>query len=184
LGGVVVEVRQEMTTTKTRSAAYGVAVVTVGLLAAACGSSSSGGAPSSAAVSPASGGGGTSVLRTESTSLGMVTADPQDRTIYELVGNPASNSKCPASCEAIWPPVMSNGKILMLHGHPLFTFTGDSAPGQTNGQGLRDTWGLWLALSSDGSPIAAAATTPTTTPAAPPTTAATTPASSGGGYGY
>jgi predicted lipoprotein with Yx(FWY)xxD motif len=122
-------------------------------------------------VTPAAGG-AASALRTESTSIGTVTADSRGRTIYVLVDDPASNSKCSASCESIWPPVMSNGKIMTLHGHPLFTFTGDNATGQTHGQDLRDTWGKWLALNSDGAPITSASPT------------ATAPASSGGGYGY
>jgi predicted lipoprotein with Yx(FWY)xxD motif len=171
-----------MKTVKARGAAYGAAAVTLGLLAAACGSSSSGGSTSGAAVSPASGSGGTSTLRTESTSLGMVTAAPNGRTVYELVGDPASNSKCSSACEAIWPPVMSDGKILKLHGHPLFTFAGDSAPGQTHGQDVTDTWGKWLALDSNGAAITAAATKTASTPTAAAST--TAPASSGGGYGY
>lgn len=175
-----------MTATNSRGAAYGIALLAVGVLAAACGSTSSGTSPGAAAVSPAVASGGASSLRTESTALGMVTAAPNGRTIYELVGDPESNTKCASSCEAIWPPVKSDGKLVTLQEHPLFTFVGDTEAGQTHGQNLKDTWGRWFALNSDGAPITAppstASTTPTTTSKRSPT--ATTPASSGGGYGY
>jgi predicted lipoprotein with Yx(FWY)xxD motif len=181
-----------MKTTRTRAAGYSAALATLAVLAAACGGSSSGGAPAST-VNPAAGGsttGGTttgngvSTLRTESTSIGTVTADSQGRTIYELVGDPASNSKCASSCESIWPPVMANGKIVMLHGHPLFTFTGDTAVGQAHGQNLRDTWGRWLALNAKGAAITTSAKTAPTPTSMATAAASTPPASSGGGYGY
>jgi predicted lipoprotein with Yx(FWY)xxD motif len=127
-------------------------------------------------VAPAAGG-GTAALRTDSTSLGTVTTDSRGRTVYELVGDPASNTKCSSACETIWPAVTSNGKIMTLHGHPLFTFTGDSAAGQTHGQGLKDTWGTWFAIDSMGVPI-------TSTTSSMPSATASAPASSGGGYGY
>jgi predicted lipoprotein with Yx(FWY)xxD motif len=114
-----------------------------------------------------------------------VLADAKGRTIYELVGDPASNSACSSSCESIWPPVMSGGKVLVVHGHPVFTFTGDSKPGQANGQGSKDTWGLWLALKPNGTAVAAKSAVPTKAPASTP--ASQSSASSGGGgggYGY
>ena len=43
-------------------------------------------------------------------------------------------------------------------GHPAYTYTKDSAPGQTNGQGITLNGGLWNVASPAGSPIAAGAT--------------------------
>jgi predicted lipoprotein with Yx(FWY)xxD motif len=155
-----------------------IAVATVGLaaLAAGCGSSSSGGNAGSQSVSPGSGSStansGTSALTIQSTGLGKVVADSNGRTVYELVGDPASNSKCTGTCESIWPPVMSGGKIVVVHGHPVFTYANDSQTGQTNGQGVNDTWGLWLALNPKGQPISAS------------TKASPAPSSGGGGGGY
>jgi hypothetical protein len=174
-----------MTVSRTRGVSVGVAAATLAALAAGCGSSSSGGSGGGAqAVAPAAGGGsapaaggsGSSALSTHSTSIGKVLADSQGRTIYELIGDSSSNSKCGSGCEAIWPPVMSNGAIKIVNGHPAFTFTGDSAAGQTHGQNLKDTWGTWLALDPNGQPIAAA---PTATQPSPPASS-----SGGGGYGY
>jgi predicted lipoprotein with Yx(FWY)xxD motif len=184
----------------TRTTTYALAAATLAVLAAGCGSSASsaggtqsiapaagGGSASSAAAasSPAStGGGAASATSKHSTSIGTVLADAKGRTIYELVGDPASNSACTSSCESIWPPVMSGGKILVVHGHPAFTFTGDSKPGQANGEGSKDSWGLWLALKPNGSAIAAQTTAPTKAPATPPATPPSSASSSGGGGGY
>src|SRR4051794_27430415 len=93
-----------------RLAAYGAAATALAAVLAACGGGSSGG---SQAVSPATGGGaatGSSAsLTTHSTSLGTVSADAQGMTVYELNGNPASNTMCTSGngCQAIWTPVMS-----------------------------------------------------------------------------
>jgi predicted lipoprotein with Yx(FWY)xxD motif len=39
------------------------------------------------------------------------------------------------------------------HGHPLYTYAGDSAPGQTAGQGSVDFGAEWYVLSAAGTPI-------------------------------
>ena len=167
-----------MTLSLPRNLSIAVATVGMAALAAGCGSSSSGGNSGGQTVSPASGSStassGTSVLTVQSTGLGKVVADPNGRTVYELVGDPPSNSKCTGECESIWPPVMSGGKIVIVRGHPVFTYANDSQTGQTNGQAVNDTWGLWLALNPQGQPI------PASTKASP----ASAPSSGGGGGGY
>jgi predicted lipoprotein with Yx(FWY)xxD motif len=155
-----------------------IAVATVGLaaLAAGCGSSSSG-ASTGQTVAPGTGStanANTKGLTIHSTSLGSVVADSNGRTVYELVGNPPSNPNCTGECLSIWPPVMSGGKIAVVHGHPVFTYANDSAAGQTNGQKVNDTWGLWLALDPQGRPITGASASPASAPSS----------GSGGGYGY
>jgi predicted lipoprotein with Yx(FWY)xxD motif len=35
----------------------------------------------------------------------------------------------------------ANGSQVEYNGHPLYTFSGDTAPGQTNGEGL---FGMWF----------------------------------------
>jgi predicted lipoprotein with Yx(FWY)xxD motif len=172
-----------MTVSRTRSVSWAVATATLAVLAAGCGSSSSGNGGQ--AVTPAGGGSpkASAALTTQMTSLGTVVADSKGNTVYELVGDTASNSKCNTSCQAIWPPVMSGGSIKLLHGHPLFTFSGDSAAGQTHGQGVKDTWGLWLALNSQGKTIPAAASKPSGSTSSAPTSTSSS-SSGGGGYGY
>jgi predicted lipoprotein with Yx(FWY)xxD motif len=169
-----------MTISRTKGMTYAVATAALATLAAACGSSSSGGTQS---VSQGSGGSSSasqnaSGLTTQSTSIGTVVADAKGRTVYELVGDPVSNTKCTGACQSIWPPVMSGGKIAVVHGHPVFTYARDTATGQTTGQGVKDTWGLWLALDSKGQPISAS------TKSAPSPSQSSASSGGGGGYGY
>jgi predicted lipoprotein with Yx(FWY)xxD motif len=168
------------TNLRTRTVSWGVAATAIALVAAACGSSGS-----KQAVAPAGGGSSTAAasaaltgLASRSTSIGTVLTTSKGLTVYELVGDTATNPACAASCEAIWPPVMKGGSIVVVHGHPTFTFTGDMAPGDTHGQNAKDSWGTWLALNPSGQPVAAVAASPTSTPTASSSSA------SGGGYGY
>ena len=39
-----------------------------------------------------------------------------------------------------------NGNQIEYNGHPLYTFSGDSAPRQTNGEGL---YGVWFVATPD-----------------------------------
>ena len=60
-------------------------------------------------------------------------------------------------------------------GHPLYTYTSDTSPGDTTGNGVNSFGALWYAVGSDGSkaPISGSAGS-----------GSTTTGSSGGGYGY
>jgi predicted lipoprotein with Yx(FWY)xxD motif len=169
-------------TRSTRALTYAVAAAALATVAAGCGSSSSGGGSSTQPAAQAAGSttsAHTAGLTTKSTTIGTVVADAQGRTVYELVGDPASNPNCTGGCTAIWPPVMAGGHIVVLHGHPVFTFSGDSAPGQTKGEGVKDSWGTWLALDAQGAPI------PASRGAAPaPSSSSSSPSGGGGGYGY
>jgi predicted lipoprotein with Yx(FWY)xxD motif len=102
-------------------------------------------------------------LRTHATPIGSVLATASGYTVYELVGATASQSPCRGACLSVWPAVTVNGKQVVVDGHPGYTFVGDTAPGQAKGQGLRDTWGLWLALDPAGQPITGKAASSTTT---------------------
>lgn len=145
-----------------RLATVASATAAAALLAAACSSSSSsgtpagGGAPSSAQNSPAAHL-SASHLKTRSTSIGTVLVDKSGRTVYELVGDSPSKSTCTGGCLTIWPAVKVNGHQVIVNGHPAYTYVRDTAPGQTNGQNVKDQWGLWLALDAHGNPIKASA---------------------------
>jgi predicted lipoprotein with Yx(FWY)xxD motif len=122
-------------------------------LVAGCSSSSK---PSTGGTSSNPAAIGAASLKTKSTSIGTVLVDTSGRTVYELVGDTASNPTCTGSCLATWPPVMANGTQVIVNGHPAFTFNADSSAGQTNGQNVTDQWGRWLALDASGNPITAA----------------------------
>lgn len=81
-------------------------------------------------------------------------------TLYERTSDPAPDSSCTGPCAHTWPPLLSNGTVmstapiggaLTVHmtangkqveykGHPLYTYSGDMAPGQANGQGVGMVW--------------------------------------------
>jgi predicted lipoprotein with Yx(FWY)xxD motif len=83
-------------------------------------------------------------------------------TLYSFAPDTAAKSACYASCAAYWPPVTGTpsagtgvtgqlGTITRTggatqatyDGHPLYTYIGDSAPGQASGNNLNLNGGLW-----------------------------------------
>ena len=94
------------------------------------------------------------------TGLGKVVVDGKGMTayFYDLDKANSGVSACTGQCAAIWPALTSTsdkptvsgisgtvgiitgtagGTQLTLNGRPLYTYTGDSSPGNTNGQGNR-----------------------------------------------
>ena len=110
---------------------------------------------------------------TASTSLGTVLVDSQGRTLYLFKADQGTKSACSGACASAWPPLRvggnptvgggatasrvgtterSDGKPeVTYNGHPLYTYTGDSKPGDVNGQGLTAFGAAWFALSPSGS---------------------------------
>ena len=95
----------------------------------------------------------------------MVLTDAAGRTLYSFAPDWPNKSVCYGSCAAYWPPVTGNptagsgitGKIgtikrtdgttqLTYDGHPLYTYIGDNAPGQDNGNNINLNGGLWLVV--------------------------------------
>jgi predicted lipoprotein with Yx(FWY)xxD motif len=160
-----------------------------GLIAAGCGSSGSTSAPASSASpthtgAPASTG---SAQKTASVSGTTVLTNAKGFTLYWFAPDTSTKSNCNGSCATIWPPVKGpatagsgvTGKLTTItrsdgsmqavyNGHPLYTYTGDTAPGQNNGNGLNASGGVWHEVTVSGA-------------AAP---ASSQSSSSGGGYGY
>lgn len=153
---------------KTHNASM-LSLTAVGLaLIGAC--SSSGGSASSGPVPPATG----DAVSAQSTSLGTILVDGKGRTVYVFANDKANVSSCNAACAADWPPVpaptplptkasgvtgalgtinRSDGSHqLSVAGHPVYTFSGDSAPGQTKGQGINLNGGVWTVVLPSGAP--------------------------------
>ena len=148
------------------------AVIAAALSVAACGSSSpsSSGPPSTspAAGSVSSG----SALKT--TAIGGITVLTNARgfTLYMFAPDTGTTSKCTGSCAQVWPPVTGpatagpgvTGTLGTLtraggatqasyDGHPLYTYAGDTQPGQAKGNGLN---GVWHEVTASGTAPAAA----------------------------
>ena len=159
---------------KTRSVVV-VCPASTGLAISAACSSSGGGSTTSAPVPPATG----DSVSAQSTSLGTILVDGRGRTVYVFANDRADVSNCNGACVADWPPVVApsplpaslpgvSGAIgtaarsdgshqLTVAGHPVYTFSGDSAAGQTNGQGITLNGGKWTVVSPAGAPEASPA---------------------------
>jgi len=160
-----------------------------GSSSAASGSTPAAGSTNTAAAAsaPASSSGGTTIaVRTISGQ--QVLTNAQGMTLYWFAPDTSTTSKCTGSCATYWPPVKgpatagsgvtgtlstitrSDGSSQAAYdGHPLYTYAGDTAPGQAKGNGLNVSGGLWYEMTVSGS-----------TPAAK----ASTSSGGGGGYGY
>jgi predicted lipoprotein with Yx(FWY)xxD motif len=175
-----------METRRTRLATWGAAgmIAAAVLLTAACASSSS---PASSSTSAPPAASGQATLQTGHTSAGTVLTDSKGMTLYTFAKDQGSTSACTGACASAWPPVTGTpvaasgvslsgqlgtisrgGGVLQAtyNGHPLYTFAGDTAAGQANGNGSTNFGGLWAVITIG----AGSGGTPTS--------------SSSGGYGY
>jgi len=143
-------------------AAAGVAVVALVLLGVAvAGASGSGPAANGSA---ASGG-----LKTATIGGVTVLTSAKGFTLYSFAPDTATKSACYGQCAQYWPPVTGStahaagvpgtfGTIkrtdgtsqVTYNGHPLYTYIGDSAPGQAHGNGLNLNGGLWREITVSG----------------------------------
>ena len=171
------------------------------LAVSACGSSSSssaasGSTPAAAGSSPAasasaSNSGGTT-LTAKTIGSQQVLTNSAGFTLYWFAPDTSTTSKCTGSCATYWPPVKgpatagsgvtgtlgtitrSDGTTQATYdGHPLYTYAGDTAPGQAKGNGLNVSGGLWYEMTVSGA-----------TPAAGASASASATSTKGGGYGY
>jgi predicted lipoprotein with Yx(FWY)xxD motif len=84
-------------------------------------------------------------------------------TLYSFAPDTQTASKCYGSCAVYWPPATGTatadsglpGRIgaitrtdglrqVTYNGHPLYTYIGDTAPGQARGNNLNLNGGRWL----------------------------------------
>lgn len=131
-------------------AALGLAAVALLLLGLA--------AATAAAPGPALSGG---TLRTAMVGGVRVLANSKGFTLYWFAPDTPTMSRCSASCAAYWPPVPGHASVAGIpghfgsitrsdgsvqatyNGHPLYTYIGDSAPGQAHGNNINLNGGLW-----------------------------------------
>src|SRR3954451_19428483 len=156
--------------TRRRGAATGAAMA-VGMLLVltACGSGTS-----DSANSAGSGSGGTAAkeVTVRQTSLGNLLVDDRGMTMYAFAADSKGHSVCEGSCLTYWPPVAGSEKAhvakqvkasvgtttrkdgstqLTVAGYPMYTYVGDAAAGQANGQGKNLSGGLWWVVAPNGS---------------------------------
>jgi len=169
------------------------------LLATACGSAAAS-SPSSAPAAGSSASASTTgtVISTQAGSAGAFLTAGSGRAVYLWAKDGMNMSACTGACAAAWPPVPATGtltatggakasdlgtitrsdgtKQVTYDGHPLYYFVGDSAAGQTNGQGSDNFGAKWWLVASSGAKITASDTAGAA--------AAPAPASSNAGGGW
>jgi predicted lipoprotein with Yx(FWY)xxD motif len=108
-------------------------------------------------------------LATSSIHGAKVLTNAKGDTLYWFAPDTPTASKCYGSCAAYWPPVIGQptagpgvtGQLGTIHrtggqlqatydGHPLYTYIGDSGPGQANGNNLNLNGGLWHEVTVTG----------------------------------
>ena len=143
------------------------------LAVAACGSSGSGGSSGSSGGSTSSGStpaSTSSVVKTAKIGSATVLTNAKGLTLYTFAIDGMNKSKCNASCIHYWPPLKGPVKATGIkgtfttikrsdgttqetwNGHPLYTYIGDSAPGQDKGNGLNLSGGVWHVAAVSGAP--------------------------------
>jgi predicted lipoprotein with Yx(FWY)xxD motif len=150
-------------------------------------------APSSAPTTSGSSSPSAFTASLQPTSLGTTLVDSKGMTLYAFKDDTKSMSNCNQGCDTTWPPLRSTGTTIKLgtgldsgnfaiitrsdgskqvtdHGAPLYTYSGDMKPGDTNGNGIGN---VWYAVGKDGqAATTAAAPSGSSTTEAPTTTTA------------
>jgi predicted lipoprotein with Yx(FWY)xxD motif len=164
-------------------------VILIAMFIAACGSSTTTGSGSSGAT-PSTAPSITPIIKTATATVKgqseSILTNDQGRTLYYFTADAPAKVACTGTCAGVWPPLLfsatgsptsatslpgtlsvvtdASGMQVEYNGHPLYTYSKDTAPGQTNGEGL---FGKWFVAT----PMLSGTTTPASTP---------TPS----GYGY
>ena len=106
--------------------------------------------------------GSTVAVKTAETGLGPILVGVDGRTLYGFTNDTPIQSNCEGTCAEAWPPVVvpanwtvapgvdsgifntitrPDGTLQLVAGkYPLYAYSGDTAPGDVNGQGSGDVW--------------------------------------------
>jgi predicted lipoprotein with Yx(FWY)xxD motif len=169
------------------------------LLVAGCASKKSTPAAAAATGAAALAAAGPASVGVKTGPLGAYLVDATGRTLYLFNTDKGTTSSCYTKCAANWPALVTGGSPqasagatasmlgttprtdgsmqVTYNGHPLYRFGGDSAAGDTNGQGKAGTWWLVAPAGTEIGSAGAGATAATTSPSA-----AKTSKSAGGGW--
>jgi predicted lipoprotein with Yx(FWY)xxD motif len=112
-----------------------------------------------------------STVATADTDLGTILVDDEGSTLYLFMPDAQGASMCVDTCAATWPALVGPATAgdgvdegllgtadrpddgstqATYNGWPLYHFANDTAPGDTNGQGIGD---VWFVVAPDGNPV-------------------------------
>jgi len=145
----------------TRPMAIGSLVAISALLLAACRSAGGGSAEPSSPSSPAA---GALMLTVAQTDAGDALAGAGGMTLYTFANDTDGTSTCTGGCATTWPPLLGDGADVTAgdgvagsfgtttrddgsqqvthNGQPLYYYSGDSAPGDSTGDGFGGVWSI------------------------------------------
>lgn len=165
------------TRTTSLLAVAGVAVVLAGCAAQGGGSTPTASSPSASNPTAAGSPQVYSVDLHQDATLGSFLVGEDGKTLYLLTKDPNGSSSCTGNCAKTWPPFTldagetavagsgvtgsistfkrSDGSTqVAINGVPLYYYSGDSAAGDTQGEGSN---GVWFVVGSDGTALQAPA---------------------------
>jgi predicted lipoprotein with Yx(FWY)xxD motif len=97
-------------------------------------------------------------VKTASTALGTIVVNSEGKTLYAFANDQGTTSACTGGCASIWPPLMAAGTPIagegidasklskapsgqvVYNGHLLYSYSPDTAAGDTKGQGVGGVW--------------------------------------------
>jgi len=133
-----------------------------------------------AASAPASASAARAEIKLRKTSVGTILVNSRGFTLYAFTRDPRNRDMCVAlsGCSSVWPAVTTTGKPIARHGvrasllgtinlhrgrkqvtyagHPLYTYAGDSAPGETSYVNFAAFGGRWPAMNAAGHEVTSA----------------------------
>ncbi|MGZ4257716.1 MAG: hypothetical protein ACXVRE_08130 [Gaiellaceae bacterium] len=146
----------------------------LGFVAAGGGGASASSAPKSGVAGAQHATSSVAVNTRKIKGLGVVLVNVKGRTLYVFMKDKQSRVTCTGSCQSFWPPLKwkgsgkptaggaaksgllasvknpSGGKVVTYNKWPLYTYSGDSGAGQSNGWNTTLNGGKWYVISAAG----------------------------------
>ena len=104
--------------------------------------------------------------------LGTIIVNSEGMTLYDFHKDKGATSSCYGACAGAWPPLLTEGEPqaeagamasqlgttkrkdgtvqVTYNGWPLYTYVGDSSPGEANGNDIDQFGAEWYALMPNG----------------------------------
>ena len=146
----------------------------LGLVAAGYGGSSASAAPKMGVAGTQHAMSSVAVKTRNVKGLGTVLVNTKGRTLYVFMKDKQRHVTCTGSCASFWPPLKwkgsgkpaaggsaksklvawdkdpAGGKVVTYNKWPLYTYSGDAAAGDANGEGQNLNGGKWYVMSAKG----------------------------------